>query len=253
MQSNDENVHTYDNGFKPKEVKLNDDYKFYRTSKWARIKSFLTIGTTRIFLFFEKIFAWDFKVIKYQKIKDIQGNMLVANHTHQQDALMIGTTLMRHQTYITMLQSNLGFGIISKYFRAGGAVPIPTEKNLIRKFTNETVYILEKTKANILFYPEAALMPYCDHIRNFMPGAFHYAYMAKRPITPIVITYHKPKGIYKLLRRKKPCIHLNILKPYEIKDLGNKRLTLENAAKEVNEIMNDYFVKNSDYFYPPQK
>lgn len=248
MQSNDENVHTYDNGFHPKEVKLKENYKFYPTSKWARFKSLFLITLTKFVLFFEKIFAWDFKVIKYQKIKDIKGNMLVANHTHQQDALMIGTTLMKHQTYITMLESNLGFGIVSRYFRNGGAVPIPTEKNLIRKFTNETVDILKNTKSNILFYPEAALMPYCDHIRNFMHGAFHYAYLAKRPITPIVITYHKPKGIYKILRRKKPCIHLNILKPYEIKDLGNKRLTLENAAKEVNQIMSDYFNEHSDYF-----
>lgn len=243
-----ENIHTYDNGFQPKEVHLKDDYVFYPKTKLRRFCSYVLISLTRFVLFFEKIFAWNFKVVKEQKIKDIKGTIIIANHTHQQDALMIATTLRKTQTYITMLETNLGFGIISKYFRLGGAVPIPRDKKLLRKFNDETVETLKNTNSNILFYPEAALAPYCDHIRHFLPGAFHYAFLASRPVTPVVITYHKPKGIYKILRRKNPCIHINILKPYIIKDLGNKRLTLETAATEVNKIMYDYFEKNSDYF-----
>ena len=68
-------------------------------------------------------------------------------------------------------------------------------------------------------------------------------------IIPSVITFHKPRGLYKLWRRNKPCLHYNILEPYYIEDLGNKRKTIEKAREDVNKIISDYFVKNSDYYY----
>ena len=64
-----------------------------------------------------------------------------------------------------------------------------------------------------------------------------------------VHTFHKPKGLYKLVRRKKPCIHLNLLPPYEIKDIKNRRERLEVTQREIHQIMSDFFIKNSDYFY----
>lgn len=247
-----ENIHTYDNGFHPKEVKLDKDYKLYRYGFFFRLWNKIVIFLTQLVLLFPKLLVWGYRVKGRKNLKKQKGCVLLCNHTHQLDALMILTTLMHKRIYVTMLQSNLGFGIVSRYFRAGGAVPIPEEKNLLKRFNKETVETLNKGY-NILIYPEAALMPYCDHIRNFKSGAFHFAVTANATILPTVMTYHKPRGFYKLTRRKKPCIHYNILKPYTIKDMGNKRLTLDTAAKELNEIMSDYFNSHSDYFYPIEK
>ncbi len=242
-----ENVHTYDNGFHPKEVKLKENYKFYRHGFFFKLLNKTAILLTQAVLMFPKLFVWGYRVKGRKNLKKQKGCVLLCNHTHQLDALIILTTLFYKRIYVTTLQSNLGFGIVSKYFRAGGAVPIPEDKNLFKRFNKETRETLNKGY-NVLVYPEAALMPYCDHIRNFMPGAFHFAVMANAAIIPTVITYHKPKGLYKLTRRKKPCIHYNILKPYTIKDMGNKRLTLDTASNELNEIMSNYFKEHSDYF-----
>ena len=106
-----------------------------------------------------------------------------------------------------------------------------------------------KNGNNILFYAEAALIPYCDHIRNLMPGVFHYAYASTKKIIPTVITFHKPKGLYKLFRRNKPCIHYNVLEPYYMEDLDNKRKSIEKAKEDVEKIMTDYFIQHSDYYY----
>ena len=105
-----------------------------------------------------------------------------------------------------MLESNLGFGYISHVFRNCGTVPIPTNPNLFKTFYRKTIEILNKGYTVVVF-PEAMLYPYCDHIRKFHNGAFRFAYDSdKKLILPCVTTFHKPEGLYKLTRRKKPCI-----------------------------------------------
>ena len=141
----------------------------------------------------------------------------------------------------------MGFGIVSKYFRAGGGVPIPTKMNLYKRFITETPKILKNEK-NILVFPEAMLMPYCDHIREFKSGAFHFAIEGANNIIIMVHTFHKPKGLYKLLRRNKPCIHLNILEPYHIEQMENKKETIAKAQSDIQKIMSNYFNLHSDYF-----
>lgn len=243
-----ENVHTYDNGFHPKEVKLKEDYKLYRRGIFFRIGRKLLIAFFVVVLWFAKTFVWGYKVKGKKNLKKIKGGVILCNHTHQLDAFMICTSLFFKSIYITMLESNLGFGFVSGIFRLGGAVPIPTERNLFKRFNKETPEIIKKGHF-VLVYPEAALMPYCDHIRPFMSGAFHIAMNADCVIIPTVMTFHKPRGLYKLTRRKKPCMHYNILPPYYPKDMGNKRLTMDTAMNEINKIMSDYFIENSDYYY----
>lgn len=242
-----ENEHTYDNGFHPKEVHLKKDYVLYRKSLPYKIWNKMIIGLFKFLLFFPKVFVWGFRVKGKQYKKDMKGAVVICNHTHQLDAFMILTALYTKRIYVTMLESNLGFGIVSRIFRDGGAVPIPTDRQLLKRFNKETPEMLQKGY-NILVYPEAALMPYCDHIRPFMSGALHFAVAANATIIPSVMTFHKPKGLYKLTRRKKPCIKYNILEPYHIKDMGNKRLTIDTASNELNKIMSDYFNEHSDYF-----
>ncbi|MBE6137242.1 MAG: 1-acyl-sn-glycerol-3-phosphate acyltransferase [Erysipelotrichaceae bacterium] len=244
---NQENIHTYDNGFHPKEVKLKDNYKFYRKGIVIRSITRLLVWLVKLIIIIPNFFVWGFKVKGKKNLKKQKGFVLISNHTHPFDVFMILTSIPFKKIYVTTLQSNLGFGIVSKFFRIGGAVPIPEDPKLFKRFNKDTVTTLNQG-FNILIYPEAALVPFCDHIREFMPGAFHYAYQANATIIPSVITYHKPRGLRKLFRRKKPCIKYNILPPYHIKDLGNKALTIKETANELNKIMSDYFNEHSDYF-----
>ena len=127
------------------------------------------------------------------------------------------------------------------------------EKGSDPKLAEQAYYAaLEKGK-NILFYPEAALMPYCNHIRNFLPGAFHYAVLYDRPIVPCCYTFHKPKGIYKLLRGKKPVVHFHILEPYYIKHSDNRNETIQRTTEEVHKIISDFFLSHNEYDYDKEK
>ena len=251
MQDNNntnENQHTYDNGFHPKEVILKPNYKFYHHGFFFWIIHKLTVYLTSLVLFFPKMFIWGFRVKGKKNKKYIKSALVISNHTLPSDIFLIKSSIRTKKLYLTSLQSNMGFGIVSSFFRWGGAVPIPTDMNMLLKFNKDTYNEINRG-SSILFYPEASLVPLCDHIRPFMPGVFHYAYGSSKKIVPLVITYHKPKGLYKLTRKNKPCPHLNILEPYYMDDKINRRLSMDKAKKDLEQIMSDYFIKHSDYYY----
>ena len=240
--------HTYDNGFHPRKVTLKNNYKFYPKNIFYKFGHFLTALLTRIFLIIPKVFVWGFRTKGRKYKKYAKGALLCSNHTHPLDALIIGSSFLTKTIYLTTLQSNLGFPIVSRYFRLGGAVPIPEDPQLTISFHRQTLNLLKRNKESILFYPEAALIPFSDHIRPFHQGVFHYA-ADEKYILPILLTYHKPKGFYKLTRRKKPCIHLNYLPPYKVEKLNTRKETINKATNDVFKIMDEYFKKESDYFY----
>ena len=241
-----ENKHTYDNGFHPKEVVLKENYKFYNYNIFFRFFGYLLLVITRIWLIIPKLIM-GFKIKGNKNRKGVKGAIVISNHIHMLDAFFLAASFYGTKTYVTMLQSNLGFGIVSKYMRIAAAVPIPTERRLLRRFNEQTKDALNRGK-NIIIYPEAALMPYCDHIRNFLPGAFHYAVVNDAPIIPAVYTFHKPKGLRKLFR-KKPVIHLNFLEVYHITQTGNRSEDIKKTCNDLNKIVTDFFNNNSDYFY----
>ena len=239
--------YVYDNGFHPNEVKLKKDYKLYREDLFYKIINKFVVILLVIGYFFPKYLVWGFKTIGRKNKKYLKGAVVVSNHSHQLDATFTLQANLSKRFYITSLESNLGFGWISKVFRGAGVVPIPTDKDLLKRFYKETPEMIKKGN-NIIIYPEASLIPYCDHIRDFKQGAFRIAIAANAPIVPIVYTFHKPYGIYKLTRGNKPLIHQNILDPYYVKDMGNKKLTIETASNELHEIIKSYFNLHSDFY-----
>lgn len=243
---NNENMHTYDNGFHPREVKLKPNYKFYNRNVFFVFFSTIVIYITAFFLFFIGKICWGLKVTGKKNLKNVKGAITISNHTLQQDGFINVASLLPRKTYITMLQSNLGFPVVSNFMRIAAAVPIPEDRHLFVRFLKETKDIIKKGKY-VHIYPEAALKPYCDHIRPFMPGAFHIAYQANAPIIPIVFTFHKPKGIYKLYK-KKPVIRQNILAPYYPDFSLPRKEGIKKMTDDLYQIMSDYFTANSDYY-----
>ncbi len=242
-----ENQHTYDNGFHPRKVTLKKDYCFYNNHFFFRVMAWIVIYFTKFWSFFYKRLV-GFKIIGKKYRKKQKGVILVCNHVFPMDALTMASTYAYPNLYVTVLQSNLGFPIFSRYIRFGAAVPIPEDRHLLPRFKEQTIAVLAKGR-NILFYPEAALIPFCDHVRPFKTGAFHYAINAGVSILPCCWTFHQPKGIYKLWRRKKPIMHLNYLPLYTPTLTGNNNIDIRKATSEVQQIISDYFVAHSDYYY----
>lgn len=243
---NEHQYHTVD----AKPVKLKDNYNFFYRSKFKYFMSrFVMIFVGCLFYPFIWLFTGlRVKGRKNYKLVKKKGCILISNHINPGDAFFTGWTLMGRRVYITSLQSNLGlpFGF-GKLIRIMGAVPIPEEKKQIPRFRKQFLEELER-KRKILVYPEAALIPFCDHIRPFKKGAFRLALVEDTPILPIVYTYRKPKGLYRLWRRK-PCLTLNFLEPYYPTTEGSHAEQIDRAMTYLHTKMSDFFNEKSTYFY----
>ena len=233
-----------------KPVVLKDDYNFFYRSKFKYFMSRFMVIFLGIIIFPWHIilggFRWKGKK-NYRKIKK-QGCIFISNHVKPNDAFLIGWTLMFKRVYFTSLQSNLGlpFGF-GKLIRIMGAVPIPEEKKQIPRFRKQLLEDLERGR-KVTVYPEAALIPYCDHLRDFKKGAFRLALVDNTPILPIVFTFRKRRGLYRILKRK-PCVTLNFLEPYYPSTEGSHAERIEKAMNETHEIMEKYFNENTTEFY----
>ncbi|MBP5444896.1 MAG: 1-acyl-sn-glycerol-3-phosphate acyltransferase [Acholeplasmatales bacterium] len=245
----DENEHTY-HTVDAKKVELKDNYNFFYRSKFKYFWS-------RFLIIFFGIFAMPWIICingfrikgkkNWKKIKK-KGCILVSNHVNPGDAFFIGWTLMRKRVYFTSLQSNLGlpFGF-GKLIRILGAVPIPEKKSQMPRFRAQFLEDLARGR-KITVYPEAALLPYCDHIRPFKKGAFRLALVDDTPILPIVFTYRKPKGLYRIWRRK-PCLTINFLEPYYPTNEGSHAERINRAMTDIHDTMESFFNEHSTYFY----
>lgn len=244
----DENEHQY-HTVDAKPVVLKDNYNFFYRSKFKYFGSRFLVIFLGILIFPWIIIFNGFRIKgkkNYRKIKK-HGCIFISNHVNPGDAFFIGWTLMFKRVYFTSLQSNLGlpFGF-GRFLRRMGAVPIPEKKNQLPRFRKQLLEDLERGR-KVTVYPEAALIPYCDHIRPFKKGAFRLALVENTPILPIVFTYRKPKGLYRIWRRK-PCLTINFLEPYYPTTEGSHAERIEKAMNETHDIMEKFFNENTTYF-----
>ncbi|MCI8519854.1 MAG: hypothetical protein HFJ51_07595 [Clostridia bacterium] len=95
------------------------------------------------------------------------------------------------RVYFTTLEDSFKIPFVRHLIKLLRAIPIPKESK------NKPYFIkaLDKTLKSgdmLHFYPEAALWPYYNKIRNFKTGAFHFAVRNEVPIVPMVFTFRRP-------------------------------------------------------------
>jgi hypothetical protein len=189
-------------------------------------------------------------IIEYEALKkDLENDQTAENLVRDQIGKLIGFESKDSFTHFEEKMLEEMFGII-----------VGDEDRSVAKYFAEVKdpdYI--KTFADMALYSE--MVNYCtikrmetenvaegqcfckeylvNRIREFDTGAFNIAIKSNSLIVPIILTFHKPRGIYKYIRRK-PLVHLNILKPYKPTDK-------EIAKNELYEIMNSYFLTCSNF------
>lgn len=232
---------------KAKEVILPSNYEYFPSNLIVRFISKLALILCFLFvMIFGKIF-FGYKTKNRKNFYKIKGGCyVVSNHIHPIDAFALAISFFPHRFYITSLKSNLGlpFGF-GRIIRILGAIPLPETKDSTVRFMKESKEQIAQNH-RIVFFPEGSLWPYKEYIRPFKKGAFRMALENKAPILPMVWTFHKPKGIRKILKRKNPCLRLNILEPYYLMTTGTKGEIIEKARNDVHKLMSDFFNENSE-------
>ncbi len=185
---------------------------------------------------------YDLKIEGKENLKKLEsGAITVSNHVLVLDCVMVGLACIRKKLYFTTREGSFKIPFVRKLIRLLRAIPIPKDlKN--KEFFAKTVDKLLKRNKLVHFYPEAALWPYNETLRNFKSGAFVFAVKSEVPILPIVITFRNPKGIRRIFKRKKD-VTIKILEPvYSIEDDNMTQKEIINDLKcRVYDVMNNYF------------
>lgn len=247
LKPKNENEHTFKT-IEAKPVDLAEDFDYFGQKWHTRVLSKILVFLIKIvFVYFYGFIFLRFRVRNRSLMKQYRkkGAVIVSNHVHQFDSFLLGASFYPKRIYYTMLKSNLGLPIVGKLFHIIGGAPIPdTKEGIVRyqKLLNERLQLNNM----IAVFPEASLRPYCDHIRPFKKGAFRFAFNANVDIIPMVFIFKKPKGLYKYLKRK-PCVELHILAPYQLKQLETKYETLSYNTDELQKIITAYYNTHSDF------
>ncbi len=245
-RKNDEHEHTFKT-IEAKPVTLKKNYDYFGKKWYFRVFTPITVFFIKLFVrFLWAPIGLGFRVKNKKIIKPLKkrGHIFISNHLHPTDALLTGSVLFPKRAYYTMLQSNLGIPFFGKLMHFIGGAPIPEKREFLEEFQEQMNSAL-KRKAFVCVYPESALKPYYPGIRTFKKGAFRFALDSNADIIPMVFVLKKPKGIYKLYKRK-PLIHLNFLPVYKMDSKGSRYETISYHAENLQKIMSDYYNSHSD-------
>jgi 1-acyl-sn-glycerol-3-phosphate acyltransferase len=153
------------------------------------------------------------KIVGKKNLKKIRksGAISICNHVHEMDSTFAAISFPHRKLIYVSLPRNFQMKVAGVLVNALGAVPSPSTPKELQSF----IYTLSKflRKGRIVhIFPEGELIRYGKTMRPFQRGAFYLACDASVPVLPMRIIYRKPKGLYKLYK-KKPCLTLVIGEP----------------------------------------
>lgn len=235
----EENEHIIKN-WQPLEFDIDTEYEYVPSGKIFTIFSnILYYGIAFPVLKLVTKVIYDFKIEGKENIRNIKdGAISISNHVLFLDCAMVGLACGKKRIYYSTLEDNFKIPFVRKLIKLLRAIPIPTKVENKKYFIKEIERILEDNNV-VHFYPEAALHPYCNRLRNFKNGAFEIAIKNKVPIVPMLFTFREPKGFRKIFKKKKD-VTLTILNPVNLSEetgsIKEREIRLRNKVYEEMEI-----------------
>lgn len=232
-------------------VSLDGDYPFYRTSK--------------LFRFFQNVMNCLFCIVaipiaslryglKVKGRKNIRGEfakqikngfVTTCNHVFDWDYLCVRASMFPRRGYFLVWINN-HYSKLGKLMRVTGSIPIPYCYEGLKKFDRDIKDMLHE-KRWFHVYPEASMWYYEEDIRPYKNGAFTIAYDNNVPVVPLAISYRPAKGIFKLWKRHGyPCVTISIGKP----EWPNLSLARKDSIAELNNRVHEITLKMKEEVTP---
>ncbi len=234
QDENEDVIHLYE----PLKLNIDEKYKYFNEGKiFSFFSNLLYYGLAVPVLTILNKIVYDLKIEGKENIKNLKtGAISVSNHVLILDCTMVGLSFGLRKIYFTTREGSFKIPFIRKLIKLLRAVPIPTNTKSKIHFVKEVDKAIQNGKI-IHFYPEKALWPYCEKIRNFKSGAFKFAVRNKVSVIPIVITFRTPKGIRKFFKKKKD-VTVKILEPVNyINEKESEKYRVEKLKEQVHKIM----------------
>ena len=240
----DENEHIIDL-WEPLEFNIDENYEYVPKSKvFSLLSNGLYYGIAFPILKVLMKIVYDFKIEGKENIRNLkEGAVTVSNHVLFLDCAMVGLAYGVKKVYFTTLEGSFKIPFVRKLIKLLRAIPIPESIKNRGNFIKVVDNILREENS-IHVYPEAAMFPYFDKIRHFKNGAFDFAVRNNKPIVPMVITFREPKGIRKILKKKKD-VTLTVLEPIRQSEGENTKQRIEDLKNQVYNEMKE--INNQKY------
>ena len=237
QDENEDIIHMYE----PVELNIDEKYQYIKDGKvFSFFSNLLYYGIAVPVLTILNKIIYDLKIEGKENIKNVKtGAISVSNHVLVLDCTMIGLAFGLKKVYFTTREGSFKIPFVRKLIKLLRAVPIPTDIKNQECFVKQLDNAIQGGKI-IHFYPEKALWPYYEKIRNFKNGAFNFAIRNNVPVIPLVITFREPKGVRRIFKKKKD-VTVKILKPITYKcENENKKDSIEKLKEQVHNVMEEY-------------
>lgn len=230
-------------GFKDKEIKIDENFKYINANWFYKILSFVVnriIMVPFCFLYGKIKFGFNIKNKHVLKPFRKQGYFMYGNHT-----LLFGDAFFPHfitapkKPYIIVNKQNVAKA--KTLVMMNGALPLPDTIGATKNFL-KAIKTHNQNGSPIIIYPEAKIWPYYTKIRNFDEKSFCYPVDYNSPIFCFTTTYTSRRF------RKIPKVTIWIDGPFftdNTKTKQEKKLDLRN---QVYNTMNKRS-QNSNYEY----
>lgn len=177
-----------------KKINFSKPYKFIYFDWWFDLLTFLPYLICCVLFSISSVF-FSFKVKGRRNLKHFRGkgHIIISNHCHYFDTVLINCVLFPRFVHTSVAQRNFEVPYARRILRILRAFPIPAGRiglKMIEKPIKEAI----KRKRNILFLPEGELVYLSQTIHRFKPGAFIQSYIHQVPIIPMVYVM-KPRKI----------------------------------------------------------
>ncbi len=157
--------------------------------------------------------AFDLRVKGKKHLRQLgkKGAVVVTNHVHLLDALMIRQISHTRRMYYLAAAYNNKKGLGGLTLKVAGVLPIGNSLKLARQLDTTVTYLL-KHRRLLTVYAEESMWSGYEKIRPLKKGAFYYAVKNDSPVVPTVILFRPVKWWDKLLGRRVK-VTLQILPP----------------------------------------
>ena len=184
--------------------------KYYRY-RWFRLASrvFYTAAIPVLFVWV-CVFNGG-RVTGAQNMKGLKSAVTICNHVHTMDSALVAVAFYPRKLVFPTMPEKVDYLFPGIFMSLLGCISVPRARNETNSFFEELETFLTEGRV-VHFFPEGFISHYGSELQEFKRGAFHLAARAHVPILPITISFHKPCGFYRLLRRK-PVMYLTIGEP----------------------------------------
>lgn len=186
-------------------ITVDKDYEFQPKTRTFKAGRFVVKSLLRTMLPLANKILFDLKIEGKDNLKQVDNAIRVSNHVMLLDTMINFQVAFGHRHYMTGASFQLKKGFCSKFFRAGGFLPLAGSIKAMSNLDKEITDIFDHGNSVVTFYAEQAMWEKYENSRPLKKGAFHYAVKNNVPVVMTVILFRQPNWLRRKLGVKKDC------------------------------------------------